>query len=55
MSYPQTMSKYLSGKYLLISTQTGTQVLAIQKIDFGGSIWGVSGGAPSNYVKVFVC
>ena len=45
----------LSVKYLLIFKKTGTLVWATQKIDFGGSIWGVSGGVvPPNYVKIFV-
>ena len=50
--HPQTMSKYLSAKSLLISKQTGTLSWAIHKID----IWGVSGGvARPNYVKIFFC
>ena len=32
--YAQTMSKYSSYKYLLISKQTGTLDSAVQKIDF---------------------
>ena len=33
---PQTMSKYLSVKYLLIAKKTSTLAYAVQKIDFGG-------------------
>ena len=44
--YPQTMSKYLSVKYLLISNNTDTPGKAIQKSDFRGSIWGVPGDLP---------
>ena len=49
------MSKYLSVKYLLISKQTGTLSWAVQKVDFGGSIWGFpkEGGTP-NYVKTML-
>ena len=38
--HPQTMSKYLSVKYLLISKQTGTQVDLFKKLIF----WGSRGG-----------
>ena len=34
--HPQTMSKYLFVKYLLISKQTGTQVELFKKLIFGG-------------------
>ena len=55
--HPQTMSKYFSVKYLLISKQTGTLSRAIEKIDF----WWVHLGGPqggwhpqtmSNYLSV---
>ena len=52
---PQTMSKFLSVKYLLILNKTGTLVCAKQKIIFGGSI--VEGSAvvaPPNDIKIFV-
>ena len=44
--HSQTMSKYLSVEYLLISKRTSTDIKkrtlpwAVQKIDFWGSIWG---------------
>ena len=46
--HPQTMSKYLSVKYLLISKQTGTQVELFKKLIFGGPFGGVpgEGGTP---------
>ena len=40
MWYPEIMSKYLSGKYLLLSKKTGVLVGAVQKIDFLGSHFG---------------
>ena len=40
--YSQTMSKYFSVKYLLISKKTGTLVQTVQKIHF----WGVYLGVP---------
>ena len=39
--YPQTMSKYLSPKCLLISKETITLAFAIQKIDFWGFRFGI--------------
>ena len=49
------MSKQLSVKYLLISKKIGTLGSAVQKINFGGSIWGGPGEVVlSNYVKIFV-
>ena len=42
---PQTMSKYLSVEYLLISNKTGTLASAVQKIEFlGPHFGGVPGG-----------
>ena len=38
--HPQTMSKYLSVKYLLISKTTSTLAWAVQKIDFLGPHFG---------------
>ena len=53
--HPQTMSKYLSVKYLLISKKVELYLEPIKKLIFGGSIWGVPGEvAPPNYVKIFV-
>ena len=43
--YPQTMSKYFSLKYLLISKKTGTLGYMVKKICFwGGPFGGVPGG-----------
>ena len=43
--HPQTMSKCLSVKYVLISQKTGTLVEANQKINLlGGPFWGGPGG-----------
>ena len=53
--YPQTMSKYFSVKYLLISKKTGTLVQTVQKIHFWGVYLGVPwGGVHPNQVKIFV-
>ena len=48
---PQTMSKYLSVKYLLISKQTDTLAYAVQKIDFCGVHFG--GWHPLAMLKYF--
>ena len=42
--HPQTMSKYLSVKYLLISKKSRTLAWAVQKIDFKVVHLGVPGG-----------
>ena len=43
-------------QYLIILKTVSFPALAIQKIDFGGFIWGggVFGEVPPNYVKIFV-
>ena len=50
--HPQTMSKYLFVKYLLISKQTGTQVELFKKMDFGGPRGGWHPQTMSKYLCV---
>ena len=50
MWHPQTMLKYLSVKYLLISKETSTLASAVKKIDFSGPILG---GFPVELPKKF--
>ena len=54
--HPQTMSKYLSVKYLLISKKVELYLEPFKKLIFWGPILGgFRGMVPPNYVKIFVC
>ena len=53
--HPQTMSNYLSVKYLLISKKVELYFEPFKKLIFGGSIWGVPGGGGTPKLCQNIC